>query len=217
MISIFYSYVAKNNHNDLIGDFLPAFSNDFQRKILKYRRWQDAQASLLGRLLLCQGLKSMKKKLCIEKLRYTAYNKPYFQNETVKFNISHSGNIVVCAITEVDEIGIDIELFHEIEVDDFKTQMTDMEWQRIICSNNIQDAFFEYWTQKEAIIKAHGMGLSIPLKSFEIIDCETMIDNENFFLNEIVLDDNYKCHLASKRKVDTLGIAVQEVNSFMFN
>ncbi|GAA4271386.1 4'-phosphopantetheinyl transferase superfamily protein [Aquimarina gracilis] len=199
MTRILYSYIKEKNHNFLIKEWLPRFPKSFQEKVLRYRRWQDAQLSLLGRLLLKQGLKDYGI-VCNNELNmhYTSYNKPYFIDLEVEFNISHSGDIVVCAITQNNDIGIDIEIVKNIEVEDFKNQMTSLEWQRIISSGDIKNSFFNYWTQKEAVIKAHGMGLSVPLKSFEIINNHTIIDTENFYVKEVVLDQEYKCHLAFK-------------------
>jgi len=174
--------------------------DNFQKKILKYRRWQDAQLSLLGRILLENGLKILNRELYIRDLLYTSYNKPYFEGENIEFNISHSGNIVICVIVEKFKVGIDIEIKQDIDIESFKSQMTELEWHRIISSDNIKNSFFEYWTQKEAVIKGNGKGLSIPLKSFEIINNQTKIENDHFFLKEICLDANYKCYMALKNK-----------------
>lgn len=215
MTQILYSYISEEHHPYLLKEIAPRFSYDFQKKILKYRRWQDAQLSLLGRVLLWSSLKKLSDDLCIEDVRYNSYKKPYFENENIKFNISHSGNMVVCVITENNEIGIDVELLQDINVEDFKVQMTPLEWQNVISSNNVKDAFFNYWTQKEAVIKAHGMGLSIPLNSFEVIENRTKINEDYFFLKEIDLDINYKCHLASSNKIDTSLIDIKKVDLSM--
>lgn len=211
MTQILYSYISEKNHEYLLKELLPEFSIDFRNRILKYRRWQDAQLSLLGRMLLSDAFKKLGKQFKEENLKYGPYNKPYFEDEKVRFNISHSGNIVVCILSEVCEVGIDIESIDSINIDDFKFQMTNLEIQRIIYSDNIKHAFFEYWTQKEAVLKACGKGLSIPLKSFEVNDSAT-INNETYYLREIKLDNNYKCHSAFKGKMNPIILDPQLIN-----
>lgn len=212
MTQILYSYISEENHEFLLKELLPEFSADFQNKLSKYRRWQDAQLSLLGRILLGEGLNNINIPFREDNVRYNNYNKPYFKEGKVKFNISHSGNIVVCAIAKSCEIGVDIEMLHNLCIKDFKSQMTEVEWERIVSSSNPKNFFFKYWTQKEAVIKAHGMGLSLPLDSFEIMDNKTIIGEESFFLKEIQLDNKYICHVAFKDKIDSMELNLQMVN-----
>ncbi|WP_268225683.1 4'-phosphopantetheinyl transferase family protein [Sinomicrobium oceani] len=200
MIGTYYARISREYHDELIQRFLRDFSKEFQYKILNYRRWQDAQLSLLGRLLLKQGLKDLhniptNKNLDIQ---YSDYNKPYLVNEFLKFSISHSGNIAVCTITNFNDIGIDIEKMKSVEVSLFKNQMTIFEWKLINNSIDKKNAFYNYWTQKEAVIKANGKGLSIPLTSFEIIDSQVLLNNELYTLKELKIAQDYKCHLAIK-------------------
>ena len=211
MTQILYSYSLEENHNRLLQEFLLDFPKDFQKKILRYTHWKDAQLSLIGRLLLRHGLKKINKCYQEKELKYTEYNKPYLFNSEVKFNISHSGNIVVCAITNNNHIGIDIEEICDININDFRSQMTEFEFQYIMNSNNYKIAFYNYWTQKEAVIKANGMGLSLSLKSFEIFDGHTFIEGEDFFLKEIKLDIDYKCHLAYKNRPDSIILSPYKV------
>lgn len=217
MTQIFYSYIVKENHDKLVKEIVPLLSIDFQNKILGYRRWQDAQLSLLGRVILSQGLKKMNKNISINDLRYTTYNKPYFENDIIKFNISHSGNIVVCAISDTFDIGIDLEIINNtVKIEDYKSQMTVAEWRQVTVADDKYESFFDYWTQKEAVMKAHGNGHSIPIKSFEIIDYHTEINKENFFLEEIKLDDNYICYLACRDTTDKIVLHPPIVDFSMF-
>ncbi|MGH2666773.1 4'-phosphopantetheinyl transferase family protein [Flavobacterium sp.] len=202
MTQIIYSYISEENHEYLIKNYLNGFPEDFQEKIMGFRRWQDAQLSLLGRLLLNYGLQKMNKKEKEESLSYTSYDKPFFSDSNIKFNISHSGEIVVCVLSETNEVGIDVEIMNNINIQDFESQMTKAEWNNLVIIENKAIAFFDFWTQKEAAIKANGKGLTIPLKSFEVINHHTKINDESFFLKEIFLDEKYKCHLAFKNKID---------------
>ena len=146
---------------------------------------------------------------------YTKYKKPYFEDNSIKFNISHSEKIVICALSDELDIGIDIEFKSNIKISDFKTQMTEKEWNKITISNDKTEAFFDYWTQKESVIKAHGNGLTIPLKSFEILDISTEINGEIFFLKEIDIDANYKCHISSTKEIDTKILKINHIKSIL--
>jgi 4'-phosphopantetheinyl transferase len=214
LIYIYYSYLSEENHESLLKNHLPKFPTVYQEKIKRYRRWQDAQLSLLGRMLLFEGIEEIYKQKPGDKvIKYTKYNKPYFEDNLIKFNISHSGDIVVCALSDEHEIGIDIEILTDIGIDDFKSQMTENEWGNIILSSNKKDSFFDYWTQKEAVIKGHGHGLTIPLKSFEISANTTQINEEKFFLKEIAIDQQYKCYISLKTNINEISVKKHNINS----
>ena len=120
MTKIFYAYLSKENHERLLNQFLPSFSKELQRDILKYRRWQDKQFSLIGKLLLRHGLKQMNESFSLDNLENNSYGKPFLTNVSTKFNISHSGELAVCVFDDNFEVGIDIEKVTEINISDFK-------------------------------------------------------------------------------------------------
>ena len=103
---------------------------------------------------------------------YNPQGKPSLPETGLRFNLSHTQGIGLLAVTDGQEAGIDVEginrrvdspgivrrFFAPAEVD---ALFALPEAQR-------QRAFFDCWTRKEAYIKARGLGLSIPLDSFEV-------------------------------------------------
>lgn len=203
LTQILYTYISEEDHDYLINRYLNKFPHDFQKKILAYRQWQDAQLFLLGRLLLRYGLQKYGINQVEDTINYTSYNKPFLTDCDIKFNISHAGEVVICVLSDCNDVGIDVEIMQDISIEDFESQMTTLERDLIMQTGDTKSAFFDYWTQKEAVIKANGKGLSIPLKSFQVIDKITKINDEVFFLKEIYLGEKYKCHVAFKDKTDT--------------
>lgn len=181
----------------------------FREKILKYRRWQDAQADLLGKCLLVSTVLDGNFDR-LSDIQFNEFGKPSVPGKLF-FNISHSGNVVVIAHGNVP-VGIDIEKKEDIRIEDFKTQMTEKEWNNIQSASYKIESFYEYWTQKESAIKLIGKGLSIPLKSFEIIKGEnTVIDNNHLFIKKIFISEGYECNIASKFSFDAIDIKIQYV------
>lgn len=193
---ILYTFIREDKHQYLLDRYLKTFPEDFQQDILKYRKWQDTQLSLLGRVLLHSGLRSHYNIDEVQIMRHSN-NKPYLKDHHHHFNISHSKELVVCVIAEFP-IGIDVEFIdHKINFLDFQFQMTGREFDQIERSEDQIGDFFSYWTQKEAVIKAHGDGMMIPLDSFEIVNGECEIECKKFFTRKIFIDENYQTCIAS--------------------
>ena len=211
MIQLVFVKISSENHENLMRNHISEFPIHFQNKLLKFKRWQDAQSSLLGRLLLRYVLLNEGVDLHNEILHYSSNGKPYLINQDLKFNISHSGDLVVCAVGENLKIGIDIEIIKDLNIEDFKDQMLESEWGRVSSSNNPLVEFYTYWTQKEAVLKACGEGLSIPLKSFEVSKKTSKLYKETYYLREINIDENYLCSLASDKKIPTHKLEIKNL------
>jgi 4'-phosphopantetheinyl transferase len=88
----------------------------------------------------------------------------------LRFNLSHTGGLVVCAVAMRRAVGVDVEdrsrplrcmsvaerFFSSVEVDALHA----------LPEAERHSAFFTFWTLKEAYIKARGLGLSMPLEKF---------------------------------------------------
>lgn len=158
----------------LVGDAAEALLSDEERaRRLRFvspdlgRRFLAARAGL--RLLLGRHLERDPRSLSFAA---NAFGKPRLADDgRVHFNLSHSEERAVLAISD-GEVGIDLECMRPIEYLDLATRyFHPTEVAAITSAGDVEEqrrAFFRVWTLKEAVVKALGHGLSIPLTSFEV-------------------------------------------------
>ncbi|MEO5573861.1 MAG: 4'-phosphopantetheinyl transferase superfamily protein [Gammaproteobacteria bacterium] len=107
---------------------------------------------------------------------YNAYGKPALASEfcssDLRFNISHSNDIAVYAISTGRDLGIDIEYMRPLpDQDSIAEQFFSPKEVADLHSLPLhlqETAFYTCWTRKEAYIKAMGKGLSIDLDEFDV-------------------------------------------------
>ena len=167
-----------------------------QQKVLRFRLWQDQHASLLGKLLLRIALKNAGQPTDLDRLHYTTEKKPFFPDGPV-FNLSHSGNRVLCLLGDRRALGIDIESLSPIPFEDFQPQFTKNEWAVIHSDPTPLNAFYRFWTAKESILKADGRGLGIPLQELDLTNPNPIcLDDGCWSVHNLPFFDGYACHMA---------------------
>jgi len=193
----------------LFNDLLLKMPKNIQQDILKYQRWQDKQATLLGKCLLIKGLEILKKEVsAIHTLQKDNYKRLFFKElkTELDFNISHSEGIVVCALCPI-KVGVDVERIEKINPDEYRSVFTPQEFKNIIVNQDKMVAFFKNWTRKEAIMKADGRGFYLPPSTFETIEEKVIIGKQTWLLQEIefktekLSDSKYSCHIATNEQV----------------
>lgn len=89
----------------------------------------------------------------------------------VALSISHAAERVLCAVTDGAPVGVDVEQISRGDTADLqKYALTHFELQTVqeLPEQQRDPAFFTYWARKEAVLKATGKGLRIPLTSIEL-------------------------------------------------
>lgn len=93
------------------------------------------------------------------------------------FNLSRSGELVVCAVSHYGQVGVDIE--DELRPHDAAEIATSVlaprelgEWRQFSGSERSR-VFLRYWVLKEAYVKALGVGLTLPLNTICFRDVTT--------------------------------------------
>ncbi|MBR3779734.1 MAG: 4'-phosphopantetheinyl transferase superfamily protein [Clostridia bacterium] len=119
------------------------------------------------------------------------FGKPYIKGLNVHFNISHSGDCAVCAVSD-KEIGVDIEKIRSINPETSKRFACENEQDYI---DSHTDGFFEIWTLKEAYFKCIGTGLGADIKtvSFEISESGISCSEKSFDCLFHQIADGYIC------------------------
>lgn len=197
MTVLYYCYFDKRLTDLKFDFFMKLLPEKLQKRIGRFKRWEDAHACLYGRLLLMRALETFKADVTLEDIRYSQYNRPYIDIEGIDFNISHAGCYVLCTITDRGKIGVDVEEIKYISIDDFKNQFTPKEWDCLVDSENELRVFYEIWTKKEAIVKADGRGLNIPLLNVETSGNPVSVASHQFYLSSVDLSDDYQVHMAT--------------------
>ena len=170
MLEIYLMNISDNLTDYQFNRLLSYVLEDKKEKILRFRRKEDRQRSLLGNLFVKYWI-SQSISLDIRDIKFVhnKYGKPFLEDmDNLYFNLSHAGNKIACAI-DSREVGIDVERVKDIDLDIGKRFFTPNEYELIKLQNesNQLDFFYNIWTLKEAYVKAKGKGLSIPLDSFE--------------------------------------------------
>jgi 4'-phosphopantetheinyl transferase len=95
-----------------------------------------------------------------------------FRGSRIEFNVSHSHEMALCAVTRSGEIGVDLEYIRELRDSDGLAERffarSEIDTMRRLSADERVLAFLRCWTRKEALLKAVGTGLSKPLREVEV-------------------------------------------------
>ncbi|GAB3551500.1 4'-phosphopantetheinyl transferase superfamily protein [Noviherbaspirillum agri] len=150
---------------------------DEHERAARFQRPEDSLRNLLGRTLLRRVASHYGGMDPKQPIRSNTWGKPELIGCAVGCNVSHAGTQVWVALSPFPRVGIDVEStnapreFHDIAAgfhpDEIAAlrRMPDTKMATIRC-----------WSRKEAVSKATGMGLSLPLRAYAV-DCESRQSN----------------------------------------
>lgn len=126
---------------------------------------------------------------------YGAQGKPWLMDErgapqALQFNVAHSGELILYALSGQQEVGIDVEHIRvETSYETIAEQFfspAEVTALRSLPFAEQPQAFFNCWTRKEAYLKARGDGFSFPLDGFAVsLDSQSPVTLEVYeFPNE---------------------------------
>ena len=156
-------YLIRNINNykiDEIETFYDYIYETKKNRISKYKNEIVRTRSIIGEIILSELLSKEKIDYKTLKFQTNEYGKPYIEGKNIYYNISHSHDYVIVAISN-KEIGIDIEKIRKNPTSIINQIATDNEKAYILAdSENTNKRLFEIFTLKEAYFKMLGKNLN---------------------------------------------------------
>ncbi|MBQ9902303.1 MAG: 4'-phosphopantetheinyl transferase superfamily protein [Clostridia bacterium] len=116
----------------------------------------------------------------------TDRGKPFAVGLAAEFNISHSGDFVICAVDD-SPIGVDIEKIRPMKDILIRRVCSEKELAFVtengICPDESNRRFFRVWTGKEAFFKCRGTGINADMRGICIFD-EEFAKGLTFFVKD---------------------------------
>lgn len=208
-INIFYTYVSSDFDLQKYRALHAVLPTVLGQKVDRYKRYIDQVLGVVGKHLLLHCLQQLQLPLQLETYAYDSNNRPFLQSlPKLDFNISHSGNIVLCAASLEMRLGIDIEQMNPVQLSNFKHQFSKREWDSLQNTKDWQDLFFQYWVKKEALTKTDGSGLSIDFSTVEVLHNPTYFNKAFWLLTPFSIHPAYRSCIATNA---TPSIQLEEV------
>ena len=163
------------------------------------RRFTLARAGL--RLILAHYLNCLPNALAFT---YTTHGKPELKHTPLHFNLSHSKDLALLAVASQHPLGADVEYVSVRPYDGLSRMMFSKKEQLALFQAPSMAKpwlFFHIWAQKEAFIKASGLGLSYPTQTFDVptlSSVDTILYDERHRTSWRMLSfmPNIACHAA---------------------
>jgi 4'-phosphopantetheinyl transferase len=175
-IHLWLAWLGEITDSRLLAEYRSLLSEEERRRQMRFHFERDRHRYLITRAMVRTVLsKYADVKPRDWRFAVNDYGKPssapeHTEARDIEFNLSHTDGLVVLAVTRGRVLGVDVENVRAREVDleiaDRFFAPAEVAALRALPSQQQQQRFFGYWTLKESYIKARGMGLSIPLRSF---------------------------------------------------
>jgi 4'-phosphopantetheinyl transferase len=147
---------------------------------------------------------------------YSDRGKPFLaktcQQDSLQFNLSHSQELAIYAITKDKKIGIDLEYLRPMpDAENIAKRFfsaNEYTWISSLAGVAQREAFFRYWTAKEAYLKATGEGIAGSLESVEVDFTDPNVIkikqgdrfNSDWLLHNFMPKSNYTATIAVENK-----------------
>lgn len=209
MLKVFYLNVTDADFAALTaGDFRPWTKPEQFAAVLRFKSDKVRREKWLGEWMI----RSLLARLWgwfpgdYDLLR-GVHGKPYLagNSEPVYFNISHSGDYIVCAVSD-REVGVDVEKIGKERLPVARRFFHPDEIRCLEAREGTErtDLFYAYWAVKESFVKYKGAGLSCPLSSFLVLmegDSVQIWQNGSkkaVSVCECRIDTRYKCFVCAE-------------------
>lgn len=175
-------------------------------RAVKFINPADAEGFILGRGLLRRILAGCLNTDPAElQFNRNAQGKPFLAESGLEFNVSHSRNRMLIAVTAGRAVGVDIEYRRSgLNMESIAKRWFAPEEQAFFRTlGNPENGFFEIWAKKEAYVKALGIGIYKELSTFAVPVGEEPFSpvigrDRQWFFQTLEIDSGYAAAVVSE-------------------
>ncbi len=145
-----------------------------QERAQRFRFEADRERFILGHGLLRSLLgKYLKRDGSLVRMARGTFGKPFLERKDLRFSFSDTKDAILVAFANKHEIGADIETMHrhvdhDAVSEHYFTAPEAREIQAAGSGAGAKRRFLEFWTRKEAVLKASGVGIMDDLRSLRV-------------------------------------------------
>ncbi len=143
-----------------------------QERAQRFRFDADRERFILGHGLLRSLLgRYLKRDGSLVRMARGPFGKPYIERKDLRFSFSDTKDAILVAFASGHEIGADIETIHRNVDHDAVSghYFTAPEVSEIQAAGaGAKRRFLEFWTRKESVLKASGVGIMDDLRSLRV-------------------------------------------------
>ncbi len=211
MIYVFNLLFTNSNFGIKEKKLLDYVSEQRRKRVMDYHFDIDKKLSLYGELMIKMGVNIIKKSPIKDiNFSYNSFGKPYLLAEDIYFNLSHTRNYVLCAISTKTEVGVDVEkinmppyeimprFYHKKEIDYVSSEQ-----------ENKETNFYNVWTKKEAYLKMIGTGLHDYMSQINSLNCPFRIKTYQ--------EEEYICSVCYNQEDDYIEKVIQVTEEQIFD
>ena len=169
------------SHRKTVAALAQTLAPEESAKARQFRRPRDGDRYIFARGVL-RTILARYLRIAPDTIRfsYGRFGKPALANDAVRFSVSHSSNLVVCAVSGDTDVGVDIERVRSGPDREVGACLSPTALRPF---STLSDArrrrgFFQSWTRMEAYGKALGEGLEPALSFFHTFvpaNCEVIV------------------------------------------
>lgn len=200
------------------ADGLEELPVEKQKRINKLHQHNDRVLSVAGLQLLKHAMAELSASpFSLKQLEFPEQAKPFIPGN-IDFNISHSGDIVCCIVSDNLKVGIDIELHRNVKEGTIKKYLAQIPSAlKDKKSEKNMHPFFDIWTKSEAIIKAANHGSIFNMTDISLEDHGGHYQNYFWYtypIDIVSADANkeYTCHIACSEYIAATDITLRQIH-----
>lgn len=203
-MNVFYAILDTRSEKTLDTQPVTSLPSIYQARIQRMRSASARVRTRAGLWLLTHGLRAIGHDTdAVGRISLDNHGRPTIAGAPA-FNISHSGNLVACALAADEQaVGLDVEA-HRPQAPARLTRLMSARERAVI--THAPERFFDFWCAREATVKASGQVGLARIRALTLHGDHARLDDHDWPLQPLELGPGFAACLASDRPITNVTV-----------